>query len=357
MAIYRKDLRDALRDSRLVMALVMPLLLGLLYSVMFKDESRPAAKLGVVASASAKLPEAIRVATESAIVLTVIPASDRDALTAMVAEKEVDVGLVVPDGFDGDLAAGRSPTVTVILPASPSFSGDYVAASLDRVVQRLADQPPAAAVDRVTVPEREGTTEAALASLGIRKVFVLISIILLLGMIAVYVLPATITEETEKRTIEALTLVSSHAEVIAAKALFGLTYCVLSVPVMLVVTRSAPNDAALFAATILLSSVTLVGFGLLLGGVFRTQTQLNTWSSLVLLLLLAPAITVGLSTPPVVNAVLFAIPTAQTMRLGVNAFAGETVFGDQWLSVAILVAWAVVAYGFVWWRLSRREGA
>ena len=38
-AIYRKDMRDAIRDSRVLTALLMPLALGLLYSFMFSDES------------------------------------------------------------------------------------------------------------------------------------------------------------------------------------------------------------------------------------------------------------------------------------------------------------------------------
>jgi len=103
--------------------------------------------------------------------------------------------------------------------------------------------------------------------------------------------------------------------------------------------------------------VTLVGFGLLLGGLIKTQSQLNTWSSVVILPLLAPAIIVGLPTPPIVNAIVYLIPTAQTMRLGVNAFAGRQLFAGQWLSFAILIGWAIAAYGLVWWRLSRQESA
>ena len=59
-AIYRKDLRDALRDSRLIIAILMPLLIGVLYSFMFKDDAKPTAKLGVVASSSTQLPAASR---------------------------------------------------------------------------------------------------------------------------------------------------------------------------------------------------------------------------------------------------------------------------------------------------------
>lgn len=157
--------------------------------------------------------------------------------------------------------------------------------------------------------------------------------------------------------MEALTLISSDSEVILAKSLFGLTYCVISVPLMLVVTRIVPKDLALFAVAVVLTSVTLVGLGLLLGGVMRTQTQLNTWSTFALLPLIVPAVVVGMPLPGWIQSVVAVIPTTQTMRLGVNAFAGRALFGAKWLAIAIILAWAVVAYGLVSWRLARQEGA
>ncbi len=356
-AIYRKDLRDALRDSRLIIAILMPLLIGVLYSFMFKDDTKPAAKLGVVASSATRLPAELLAATKAALQLKVLSFADEAALSRQVRDKKVDVGLVVPAGFDAALKGGASPKLTVILPAAPSFGGDYVAAVLDRVTQSLAGQVPAATVARVTLPAVAGSADSAFVTLGARKMFVLVAVILMLAMIAVYALPAVLTEETEKRTVEALTLIASDTEVIVAKSLFGLTYCVISVPLMMAITRVVPENVALFAVDVLLTSVTLVGFGLLLGGVMRTQTQLNTWSTVALLPLLAPAIVVQLPLPGWVEAVVSALPTAQTMRLGVNALAGRQLFGAEWLSVAIIVAWGVAAYGLVWWRLSRREAA
>jgi ABC-2 type transport system permease protein len=356
-AIYRKDLRDALRDSRLIMAIVMPLLIGLLYSFMFKDDTRPAAKLGVVASTSTRLPVALQAATKAALQLKVQSFGDAAALTQQVRDENVDVGLIIPDGFDAALTSGASPKLTVILPASPSFGGDYVAAMLDRVTQSLAGQVPAATIVRVMLPATPGTSDSAFAAIGARKIFVLVAVILMLAMIAVYALPAVLTEETEKRTVEALTLIASDAEVIVAKSLFGLTYCVISVPLMLAVTRVVPENVALFVLDIVLTSVTLVGLGLLLGGLMRTQTQLNTWSTVALIPLLVPAIIAGLPVPGWAEAIVSIIPTAQTMRLGVNALAGRQLFGAEWLSVAIILGWAVAAYGLVWWRLSRQEAA
>jgi ABC-type transport system involved in multi-copper enzyme maturation permease subunit len=263
--------------------------------------------------------------------------------------------LIVPSGFDRALGDGTSPQLTVILPASPSFGGDYVAAMVDRVTQSLAGQVPAATIARVTLPATPGTSDSAFATLGARKIFVLVAVILMLAMIAVYALPAVLTEETEKRTVEALTLIASDAEVIVAKSLFGLTYCVISVPLMLAVTRVVPENVALFVLDIVLTSVTLVGLGLLLGGLMRTQTQLNTWSTVALLPLIIPTIVVGLPVPGWAEAIVSIIPTAQTMRLGVNALAGRQLFGAEWVSVAIILGWAVAAYGLVWWRLSRQE--
>jgi ABC-2 type transport system permease protein len=354
-AIYRKDLRDALRDSRLLIAILLPLLIGLLYSFMFKDDTKPTAKVGVVAATSTQLPAALQAATKAAMTLKVQSYADQAALTRQVRDENVDVGLIVPAGFDSALNGGAAPKLTVILPASPSFGGDYVAAILDRVTQSLAGQVPAASIARVTLPATAGSSDSALAALGARKTFVLVAVIMMLAMIAVYALPAVLTEETEKRTVEALTMIASDAEVIVAKSLFGLTYCVISVPLMLAITRVIPENVALFVVDIVLTSVTLVGLGLLLGGLMKTQTQLNTWSTVALIPMIVPAIIVGLPVPGWVETIVSIIPTAQTMRLGVNALAGRQLFGAEWLSLVVILGWAVAAYGLVWWRLSRQE--
>jgi ABC-2 type transport system permease protein len=356
-AIYRKDVRDALRDSRLLIAIILPLLIGLLYSFTFNDTTKPIVKLGVFAAASTQLPAALQGATQEALQLEVQSFPDQASLTEQVRDKKLDLGLIIPGGFDEALKSGASPKLTVILPDSPGFGGDYAAAVLDRVTRSLAGQVPAATIVQVTLPATAGTSDSAFAALGSRKVFVLVAVILMLGMIAVYALPAVLTEETEKRTVEALTLIASDSEVIVAKSLFGLTYCVISVPLMLVITRMVPEGEALFALDIVLTSVTLVGFGLLLGGLTRTQTQLNTWSTVALLPLVAPAYLVLVPLPGWAGAIVFFLPTAQTMRLGMNALTARQLFGYEWLSVAVILGWAVVGYGLVWWRLSLKEAA
>ena len=206
-----------------------------------------------------------------------------------------------------------------------------------------------------SLPPGSGGDAATLGVLGERTIFILVSIVLLLGMIAVYAVPAVLIEETETKTMDALTLIASTADVIAAKALFGLALSVILVPLLLVVTRGDAADVAALAVAVVLSAVVLVGIGLLSAGLFKTQQQVNTWSGAILLPLLAPAITVGMPTPDAVNAVLWFLPTGHSFRLMANAFAGRALYPHAALSYAMLLAWALGAYGLLWWRLSRRE--
>jgi ABC-2 type transport system permease protein len=104
-----------------------------------------------------------------------------------------------------------------------------------------------------------------------------------------------------------------------------------------------------------LFSVTLIGFGLLLGGLFRNANQVNTWSGLFLMPVIGPAFAVGYPLPDPVNLGLAVLPTSQATKLAINAFSGETLFAQQWLAVLVIVVWGVVAYGLLFWRLSRRE--
>ncbi len=356
-AIFRKDLRDGLRDSRVLTAVITPLLIGLLYSFIFTDSTAPKVKVGIVSPSPTQLTKAITDQVGASARLTFVTFSDAAQLQQQVRRSKVDVGLVVPAGFDAAVRAGAAPTLTVLTPSSPVVGGDYVGAVVDRSVQAMAGRPPAARIVRQTLPPERGTTGAALDVLGTRTVFILVSIILLLAMVAVYAVPAVLIEEIEKKTMDALTLIASTTEVIAAKAQFGIVLSVISVPLLLIVTRARPDNDVLLLIAVLLSAVVLVGIGLLVAGLFKTQQQVNTWSGLILLPLIAPAFTIGLQTPDVVNRVLAFLPTVYTFRLCANAFAGRTLYPNEWLSYAVLVAWGVVVYGLLWWRLSRQEDA
>jgi ABC-2 type transport system permease protein len=120
-------------------------------------------------------------------------------------------------------------------------------------------------------------------------------------------------------------------------------------------TRQLPEAPVVFAAAVLLLGVTMLGFGLFVGVLFRNANQLNTWAGLYLLPVIAPAFMVGLPLPDEFDTALLLLPTSQAMRLLVNGMSGAQLFSNVALSWLVLAAWGVAGYGLLSWRLSQQR--
>jgi ABC-type Na+ efflux pump permease subunit len=356
LTIARKDLFDAIRDMRVLMAIVMPLGIGILYNVMFTSfDRKPSATVAVYASAPTALPDAMRSLLGEVADVRFTTAESEDAVRTLVREKDAHLGLIVPPDFDAALKNDGRPTLVVVR-RDESFDtnvgASLVSRSLERIVQALAEQRPPATI---TYDLLDTGQPAVFERLGLTRYFVLASVIMLIGFIAMLAIPTILAEETEKKTLDALVMAASYLDVIVAKALVGIAYTAFALPLLLLITRLRPANLPLFVGTVALFSVTLIGFGLLLGGLFRNANQVNTWSGLFLLPVIGPAFAVGYPLPDWVAIGLATLPTSQAAKLAINAFSGETLFPQQGLAVFVIVAWGVVAYGLLLWRLSRRE--
>ncbi|MGD9890193.1 MAG: ABC transporter permease [Dehalococcoidia bacterium] len=355
-AIFRKDLRDAIRDARILTALLLPIGIGLIYNFIFDDsESRPDATVAVASVDATTLPDALRAVAGDTVDLTFTQASDAGEVRRLVSDGDADIGIALPSGFDATVQAGEQPALDVLLPESPGLGADYVAASLDQALRAMAGQQLPATLQVEQIQDEDEGSANIIDDLGLRRWMVLLSMILLVGMVSIVAVPVILTEETEKRTLDALTIIASYTDVVAAKALVGLAYLAITVPVLLLATRIRPTDLGLFVAVILLFSVTMIGFGLLLGGLLRTMSQLNTWSGIVLLLVVFPAFFFTLPFPEPVTTVLTAVPSTQALRLAGNALSGTALFENGWLAFPIIATWGAAAYAILLWRLARRE--
>lgn len=354
-AIFRKDMRDAMRDSRVLTAVLMPLLFGLLYSVIFSNDAAPKVKAGIISPSPTVLTKAVTAQVGTAAHLNFVTFTDTSLLEQQVQSKKVDVGLVLPAGFDADVRAGNAPELTIVLSSSPSFGGDYVAAALDKVVLTMSGHGPPAVLARETVAPKSLTSQGVIERLGLRKYFVLSMVVFLLAMIAVYAVPIALTDEVEKKTIDALLIIASPGEVTTAKALFGVVYGVVGVPILMAITRVTPHDWPLFMLDIVVSAAALVGIGLVLGVLLKNPNQTNTWGTLVLTPLVVPAFIGAATLPGWADALLQMLPTTHTVRLASNAMVGQTLYQRAWLSWLVLTAWGAAGYAVVAWRLRTRE--
>jgi len=356
-SLFRKDIVDGIRESRVLISLLTPIILAVLYNVMFPEEKVFEAKVAYAGPETSAIVQTLvsRAEAGDSVSLKLRHVASADDARGLVRSKDVDVAFVLPDGVDAAVKAGSTPTITLIEPSTPGAAASWVQSNLAESARILAAQKPPANVATEEIAVGGSADQGVMGAMGPRKYFVLATVVMMLGMIAVLAVPIMLTEEVEKKTLDALLLVGSYLEVIASKALVGLAYTALSVAVMLALTRLRPGDMATFVAGTGLLALALIGIGLLIGGLFKSAQQVYSWSSVMLIPVIGPAFAVGLPVPDLVDAAFKALPTSQGMRIMTNGLAGDSLFGDVWLSYLVVALWAAGAYGVLAWRLSRRE--
>ncbi|WP_320671873.1 ABC transporter permease [Patulibacter defluvii] len=356
LAIYRKDLVDAIRDGRVLVAILIPIGLGVFYSLAFDDDTpRPSAKVAVVGASAdaARVAAALPKDVDRAIDLKVEREREQPRARQQVAKGDVDLAIVVPDGLLADARAGRAPPLTLLARPSPDPTVASLADLVPATIARLADRPPAVGVALRPVPAAD---QSAYDALGLRRFFALAAVAMLLGMIGLLVTPIVLAEEIDKRTLEALLLAARGGEVLTAKALVGLTYGAVATAGTVLLTRLPVPRPGLFVLGALGLAIALIGFGLWLAYLFRSPDKLNTWMGVLLFPALTPVFLVDAGLSPVVDGILQALPTTQGMRLLVDGAVDQDIFGHHLLAVAVLAVWAVAGFALLARTLQRRGG-
>lgn len=356
LTIFKKDMQSGIRSSEIVIALLVPVGLGLLYNAMLPDTTKlPSVTLAYSARDTSQLPASLRAVTSQAVRLKTTQLATPAAVRRQVEKEKAGVGLVIPRGFDAALRAGQSPEVTVIVRHGTETNAQYAAASVERAARQLSHTKPLLSVKMDVLPASKGSITRIVDELGARSWGVLLAIVVLIAMISLYIIPLILTEEAEKKTLDAMAMIASYAEVIGAKALVGLAYTAIAIPILLVMTHLRPENVLLFGLGTGLLAVTLVGLGLLIGGLFRTSKQVETWGMLLLLPLVLAAAGIGYTMPQAVKVLVATMPSSHAMQLATDGLAGKALYGDSWISILVIAAWGVAAYGLLWWRLQRRE--
>jgi ABC-2 family transporter len=355
--LVRKDMVDGIRETRVLVSLITPIILAVFYNLAFPEDRVFEAKVAYAGPESSAIVQTLktRAETGNSVSLKLQHVATADEARKLVADKTVDVAFALPEGVDDAIKAGQTPAITIYQPEIPGAGASFVQSSIDAGARALAGQKPAAVVRSESVQTGGSADQGVMAQMGPRRYFVLATIVMMIGMIAVLAVPIMLTEEVEKKTLDALLIVGSYLEVIFAKALVGLAYTALSVGLMLVLTRLRPADMATFVAGAGMLALSLIGLGLLIGGLFKSAQQVYSWSSVMLIPVIGPAFAVGLPVPTIVDAIFKVLPTSQGMRILTNGLAGKALFADAWLSYVVLAAWTVAMFGLLAWRLSRRE--
>jgi ABC-2 type transport system permease protein len=349
-AIARKDLIDAIRHRYLLTALVTPLFVALLFRVLLPGvNSRAILTIVVHDSGTSQLVTQLRKVPQ----ITVVDAPSANATLSEVERRNAIGGLVVPANFDADVDANKQPELTVYVNNKRS---DFEQAAFRRVVDQLVrsfiKQPEPARV--IWVPIDKETVNQSRRGAGLEQLLLPLLLILAFGMTGAFVVPLLLVEEKEKRTLDFL--LSSPAnlkEIIAGKALTGVAYTLLIAGLLLVINRKTIGNWPLTWLTIVLGLLFVVSVGLLLGSLLKNTMQVNTWASLVLIVLLAPSFpSIGLSS--YVDKAMRVVPTYYLNEALKMSMAGA-VSSQLWIYLAVLVGATLATLLAAVWALQRRN--
>ena len=348
-AITRKDVIDAIRNRYLLTALITPLFVALLFRVLLPGgSSRNLLTVVVHDSGNSSLIAELRKAPQ----INVVAAGSADATASEVEKRKAIGGLIVPINFDSDVKAGKQPELTIHVNNKKStFEQAAFRQLLDQQVRSLVKHPEPARLLWIDVNKEPNEQTGGL---GLNQMLLPLLLIMTLGMIGALVVPLLLVEEKEKRTLDfLLASPASLKEIVAGKALTGVAYTLLITGLLLGLNRHLVGNWLLMLLTILLGLIFVVAIGLLMGSLFETTMQVNTWASSVLLILLAPSFP-SLGLPAALDTAMRFIPTyylTEALKVSVAGSASSRIWGH----LAVVLACTVLAFFAAAWALHRRH--
>jgi ABC-2 type transport system permease protein len=335
-ALVRQEAWHGSRSVLLVWALAAPLAITLVINLVFGSLLAPAPRLGIADAGGSAL---IAAAQADASLRTRLYA-DADTLRAAVEAGSVDVGIVLPAGFDDALATGLPiPVQTYVWGQSHASDRAVLTAAVSALAAQVGGREPGA------VLTLEVVGEAPALSLRQRLLPMLVLMAVFLGGLF---LPATsLVREKEHDTLRALFVTPlTLGELLAAKGLFGWALSLFMGVAILLLNGLFGAGPALLVGVLALGAVMAAGLGLALGIVLRDVTSLfAVWKSGGIVLF-APAIVYLFPAIPSWVARLF--PTDYFIRPVVAVGMEGAGLGAVWVDLVVLAGLDVALAAGVW---------
>jgi ABC-type multidrug transport system permease subunit len=133
----------------------------------------------------------------------------------------------------------------------------------------------------------------------------------------------------------------------------GVVYSLLIAGLLLALNHKMIGNWPLTLLTVSLGLLFVVAIGLFMGSLFKNTMQVNTWASLVLLVLLAPSVPAPGSPAALETAMRF-VPTyyfIDGLKLSWAGTASPRLWGD----LAVVLACTLIAFAAATWALRRGQ--
>jgi ABC-2 type transport system permease protein len=348
-AIARKDIVDAIRNRYLLVALMTPLFVAILFRVLLPGlNSLNLLTIVIHDPGESRLLSQLRASPQ----INLIKAGSAEGVPSEVESSKAVAGLAIPATFDADVAAGKQPELTVYVNNKKSgIQQSVLRQVMEQQVLALV-KPIPARLNWIDVGKEAG----AQPQVGFNLNQMLLPLLLLItfGMSGALVVPLLLVEEKEKRTLDfLLTSPASLIEIVAGKALTGVVYSLLIAGVLLAINHKLIGNWPLTVLTLLAGLILVVAIGLFMGSLFQNTMQVNTWASLVLMLLIAPSFPLPGGLSATLETASRLIPTYYLVEALKLSLAG-TNSAKLWGHLAVVLGFTVGALFAATWGLRRR---
>lgn len=367
-AVARKELRQAARDPlSLAMLLGLPALMLVMYGYAINFDVRHVRLALQDRDRSAQSRELVAAFVNSTyfdLVADLPAGADPELLTR---RREVKAVLVIPEGFAGELLAGRTARAQLLLDGADANTANTVlgyasALASERNVALLRESGAGALLERTGIdyqprvfynPELRSTQFLVPGLIGF-----------ILMLTAVLSTALSVVREKERGTMEQLRVTSLRpGELIVGKALPYLGISLVATAVILVAARvlfgvSVRGSYLDLFAVVLLYLIGALGWGLLVSSLSDTQAmafQVGVVTSMLPAIFLSGFVFPIRSMPVAVQALTYVVPARYflvVLRGIILKGAGLSPYLD---SLAFLALYAVVVLGVATARLTRRE--
>ena len=286
-AILRKDLTDLRSNTQLLVILAVPFVVFFIYRLLIVGvDTESTLPVAVWDQGQSQLVSELEQLSELEIHLV----TDLPAMTTLAKDEEMQ-GLIIPAGFDEALARGERPELTVYLndQADSRMEVERFQRLLQEQVMGLAGQALPAELnwmDAAAITHREPfSAQVAISSY-------LFTVVLTMGlyMAGTNIVSHLMAEEKEKKTAETLFTAPANAwAYVLSKAILGVLMGSFMFVIMVLFNGGLTGNWLLTLPMVLLGILCFTSLGILTGIVTATTKQCNTWSSLLMFVILMPS--------------------------------------------------------------------
>jgi len=274
-----KELFTGPKNFIFVWAIVAPVAISFVVSLIFGTLFSEQPRLGIVDEGGSQL---TTIGRETAAITLREYGSVTD-LRQAVESGSVDMGIILPAGFDAAVRQREETSVTAFIwGESSSRSRTILGVTIVNLVREIAGQEPPIEVDSITLGE-----EVTIPWNERLLPFIVLMAVFLGGLF----LPATsIINEKEKRTLTALLITPTTPEdVFLTKGIVGIVLSLFSGVVILLLNQAFGAQPLLLVMVLALGAVMAAGMGLLMGIALKDVTTLFAVWKLGGILLFGPA--------------------------------------------------------------------